>query len=91
MPPSSAKHSAPKNVSAPPTSHTAMISSGERNCSAIVAGTMKIPEPITLPTTMPITSVSPRTRASSGCLSLIPPSYFIPRRCQARLWCINAS
>jgi hypothetical protein len=38
------------------------MSSGDLRSAAMDAGTMKMPEPIIVPTTMPTTLISPRTR-----------------------------
>src|SRR5438552_6737098 len=59
----SALVSAPNRVITPATIQTPSTNSGEPNCAAITAGFLKMPEPITPPTT--IMTVVKRPRAGS--------------------------
>ncbi len=59
---SSARASTPNMQAMPPAIQTASMMSGERTSAATVAGTMKMPEPIMVPTTMLTMLPVPRQR-----------------------------
>ena len=59
--PSSAKVRAPKKLSMPPTTQTPSTRMGDWTATAMDFGTRKIPDPMTPPTTMPMTSQIPST------------------------------
>ncbi len=50
----------------PPTTQTASMTSGAFTPAATVAGTMKMPEPIMVPTTMAVMLPAPRQRTKPG-------------------------
>ncbi len=66
MAPSSPKVSAPSNASTLPTTHTTSATPrSPPDCRSTDPGTVKIPDPIVVPTTMRTRSRSVRTRGSS--------------------------
>ncbi len=70
---SSERARAPNSVRMPPTTQTPSISDGASTAPATAAGTMKMPEPMTVPTTRLTTSSAPSTRGSSRVLRTDPP------------------
>src|SRR4051812_39944464 len=62
--PSSAKVSAPKNESTPPTNHARYTYFAEPTASIIVPGTRKMPLPMIVPTTIAVAWLGPRARTS---------------------------
>src|SRR5260370_42312490 len=65
---SSAYVSAPESDISPPTTHTTKTMPGEPTFRTMSLGTMKIPLPITVPTTRATAAHKPRTRFSdTGC------------------------
>jgi hypothetical protein len=64
--PSSATDRAPNRLINPPKTQTASIKDVEPVSRAIVAGTIKIPEPIIPPALIMVASSKVRTRASFG-------------------------
>src|SRR5437016_4248499 len=65
---SSAKHSAPRNASAPPSTHATNVSQGRPSWPATRPGVRKIPDPTMMPTTMarPSKRRSDRLRSAMG-------------------------
>src|SRR5712691_2758587 len=64
---SSAKHSAPRNASPAPNTHTTKVSPGRPSRAATMPGVRKIPAPTVIPTTM----ASPSARRSERLRSVI--------------------
>jgi hypothetical protein len=66
-PASSATDKAPHIVIAPPRTQTLIINMGSGTRVAMPAGVRKMPEPIVMPTTMPMELQRPRRRTSCAC------------------------
>src|SRR2546427_12463974 len=66
MPAGWANESAPKRLKRPVTSHTASARRSLPTSRAISAGTMKIAEPIMMPTTIEVAPHNPSARTSCG-------------------------
>src|SRR5262249_21401017 len=64
--PTSDKASAPSRASKPPSTHTPATSPKEGTFSAIDCGFLKMPEPITVPTTRAVAMNGPKARTSPG-------------------------
>src|SRR5437867_11292586 len=60
--PSSATQSAPQSETSPPAIHTRMVGKEPEKAAAIEAGTMKIDEPMMVPTLIIVSSSRPSSR-----------------------------